>query len=346
MELSRREFLQQPDSSRGLIVSVVVPVFNEGDGLPTFFDRTSAALKALPDIDYEIVFVDDGSVDRSAAIIKDFAARDSRVRFVKLSRNFGHQIAISAGIDHARGDCVVTIDADLQDPPEVIQELVAKWRDGFDIVYAVRRTRAGERALKLVTASAFYRLLNRMTNVEIPVDTGDFRLVSRRVADLIRGMREKDRFLRGLVSWLGFRHASVHYDRDRRFAGETKFPYKKMLRFAFDGITSFSTAPLKLATWLGYSASFLAFFYLASVLIQKFLGHTVQGWSSIMVAVLFLGGVQLICVGILGEYLGRVFNEIKPRPLYVVDEVVGNDSGATQAWADTRSDAPELERVR
>ena len=329
------------------MVSVVVPVLNEGDVLPAFYERTTAALKSLVDIDYEIVFVDDGSVDRSAAIIKDFVARDSRVRFVKLSRNFGHQIAISAGIDHARGDCVVTIDADLQDPPEVIHELVAKWREGYDIVYAVRRSRAGERALKLVTASAFYRLLNRLTNVKIPLDTGDFRLVSRRVADLIRGMKEKDRFLRGLVSWLGFAHASVLYDRDRRFAGATKFPYKKMLQFAFDGITSFSTAPLKLATWLGYSASLLAFIYLVSVLVQKFVGGTVQGWSSIMVAVLFLGGVQLICVGILGEYLGRVFNEIKPRPLYVVDEVVGaNAASAAQAWSDTRSDAPELERVR
>lgn len=331
-----------------MLLSIVVPVLNESEVLPAFYSRTAAALDALPGAEGEIVFVDDGSTDRSREIITEFAERDPRVRYVFLSRNFGHQVAISAGIDHAHGDCVVTLDADLQDPPELIAEMFAKWCEGYDIVYAVRRTRAGERALKRATASAFYRLLNRMTKVEIPLDTGDFRLVSRRVADHIRSMREKDRYLRGLVSWLGFRHASVLYDRDRRYAGTTKFPYSKMIQFAFDGITSFSTAPLKLATWLGYAASLLAFVYLISVFVQKLLGHTVQGWATIMVALLFLGGVQLISLGILGQYLGRVFNEIKPRPLYVVANVSSRpvDTGSDGSPQAPSGERLELTRVR
>lgn len=305
------------------LVSVVVPVFNESAVISAFFERASRALRELPDADYELVFVDDGSTDDSYAQLAALAASDPRVRVVKFSRNFGHQIAITAGLDHASGDAVVVIDADLQDPPEVIARMVEQWRAGFDVVYGVRADRAGESAMKLMTAKAFYRLLNRITKISIPVDVGDFRLISRRVADHLRQLREKDRFVRGLVSWLGFRQTGVGYNRESRFAGETKYPYSKMLKFAFDGVTSFSTVPLKLASWLGYAASFLAFLYLLSVFVQKLRGITVPGFATIMVAMMFLGGVQLICLGIIGEYLGRVFNECKPRPVYVVEDAIG-----------------------
>jgi polyisoprenyl-phosphate glycosyltransferase len=311
-------------------ISVVVPVFNETAGIRAFHERASKALDALPGGSWELVYVDDGSADDSFAQLAGFAADDARVRVVKLSRNFGHQIAITAGLDRAQGDCAVVIDADLQDPPEVIARMVEKWREGFDVVYGVRRKRRGEGALKLLTASAFYRLLDRITGIRIPLDVGDFRLMSRRALNELNQLREKDRFVRGLVSWIGFPQAGVEYDRDERFAGETKYPYRKMFKFALDGITSFSTAPLKLATWLGYATSLLAFLYLASVLVQRAMGATVQGWATIMVALLFLGGVQLICLGIMGEYLGRVFNEIKPRPVYVVERVLGGEaSGGT-----------------
>jgi len=304
------------------LVSLIVPVFNETEVLPEFFRRATDALSSIPDADYELVFVEDGSHDGSYAMLQGFAEGDARVRVLKFSRNFGHQIAITAGIDHARGDSVVVIDADLQDPPEVVPELVAKWREGFDVVYAVRALRAGEGRMKLWTASLFYRILARLTKIEIPVDVGDFRLMSRRAVEQFKQLREKDRFVRGLVSWLGFKQAGVTYERAERFAGATKYPYSKMLKFALDGITSFSTVPLRLATWLGYAASIFAFVYLASVFVQKLAGVTVEGWATIMVAMLFLGGVQLICLGILGEYIGRIFNEIKPRPIYIVEEVV------------------------
>jgi dolichol-phosphate mannosyltransferase len=309
-----------------LLLSVVVPVYNESLVLAAFYDRATRALEQLPGVDFELIFVDDGSADDSFSQLSMLAAQDPRVRIVKFSRNFGHQIAITAGLDHATGDCIVFIDADLQDPPEVIAQMLDKWREGFEVVYGVRAERAGEGRLKLLTAKVFYRLLKAITRVEIPVDVGDFRLIGRRAANQLRSLREKDRFVRGLVSWIGFRQTGVVYDRDKRFAGETKYPYRKMLKFALDGITSFSTLPLKLATWLGYASSALAFLYLASVFVQKLLGNTVQGWATIMVALLFLGGVQLIALGIIGEYLGRLFNESKPRPMYVVEELVGLDS--------------------
>jgi dolichol-phosphate mannosyltransferase len=269
--------------------------------------------------------VDDGSRDATYPVLQQLALADTRLRVLKLSRNFGHQTAITAGIDVARGDAIVIIDADLQDPPEVIPEMIARWREGFDVVYGVRAKRSGETMMKLVTASMFYRLLDRMTSVSIPVDAGDFRLLTRRAADQLRAMREKDRFVRGLISWIGFRQTGVVYHREARFAGETKYPFRKMLKFAVDGLTSFSTVPLKLATWMGYLASAFAFLYLASVFVQKALGRTVQGWATIMVAVLFMGGVQLICLGIMGEYLGRIFTEIKRRPLYVIEEFINGD---------------------
>lgn len=227
------------------------------------------------------------------------------------------------------------IDADLQDLPEVISEMVDQWRAGYDIVYGVRADRAGESALKLLTASLFYRLLNAITKINIPVDVGDFRLISRRAADELRQLREKDRFVRGLVSWIGFRQTGVSYRREKRYAGETKYPYPKMIKFALDGVTSFSTMPLRIAMWMGYASSVLAFLYLVSVLVQRLLGYTVRGWATIMVALLFLGGVQLICLGIIGEYVGRIFNESKARPLYVIDHVVEAAAERTPALSAT-----------
>jgi dolichol-phosphate mannosyltransferase len=305
------------------LLSLVVPVYNESDTIGVFYERATKALAAIPGLSYEVLFVDDGSRDDSYAQLLKLAQRDSHLRIIKFSRNFGHQIAITAGIDRASGDGVAVIDADLQDPPEVIASMVDRWREGYDVVYGVRAGRTGEGRMKLLTAALFYRLLNRITKIEVPVDVGDFRLMSRRVVDQLKQMREKDRFVRGLVSWIGFRQTGVPYQRDRRYAGETKYPFGKMVKFAFDGITSFSTVPLKLATWLGYVASGLAFLYMLSVFVQKALGMTVQGWATVMVAMLFLGGVQLISLGIIGEYLGRVFTELKPRPMYIVEEEVG-----------------------
>jgi dolichol-phosphate mannosyltransferase len=290
-------------------------------------------MAALDSIAYELIFVDDGSTDGSYDKLVAIANANADVKIIKFSRNFGHQIAITAGIELAKGDAVVVIDADLQDPPELIKVFVAKWQEGFDVVYGVRDKRDGESRLKLLTAAAFYRLLQRIIKLDIPVDVGDFRLMSRRVVEYFTQLKEKDRFVRGLVSWIGFKQTGVHYARDKRFAGETKFPYRKMIKFALDGITSFSDIPLKLATWLGYFTSFLALLYLLSVFVQKALGDTVQGWATIMVAVLFLGGVQLISLGIIGEYIGRIFNEVKQRPLYVVDEIYPVTQNAPQSSA-------------
>lgn len=317
------------------LLSVVVPVFNESQVIGAFYARATTALSAIPGFDYEIIFVNDGSRDDSQEQLNELVARDSHVRVIKFSRNFGHQIAISAGIDHALGDCVAVIDADLQDPPEVIRDMTEKWKEGFDVVYGVRKKRKGESRMKLITAALYYRLLKNMVKIDIPVDVGDFRLMSRRATDELKKLREKDRFVRGLVSWIGFKQTGVEYERDSRFAGETKYPYRKMLKFALDGVTSFSTLPLKLATWLGYIASLFAFAYLAYVFGQRAFGYTVQGWATTMVGMLFLGGVQLICLGIIGEYLGRIFNEIKPRPMYVVEERTGRGFVTTPALEGT-----------
>lgn len=305
------------------VLSVVAPVYNEVTILDRFHERTTAALESIPGLDYEIVLVDDGSSDGSWQRMLELSARDPKVVLARLARNFGHQIAITAGVDIASGDAVVIIDADLQDPPEVIARMVERWREGYDVVYGVRSSRTGETRTKLWTAQLFYRVLRRFTSIEIPVDVGDFRLLSRRAADQLRQLREKDRFVRGLVSWMGFRQIGVEYDRDQRAAGETKYPWGKMVKFAADGITSFSTVPLRLASWMGYLASAFAFIYMGSVFVQKWMGYTVEGWATIMVAMLFVGGVQLICLGIIGEYIGRIFNEVKPRPIYVLEEVSG-----------------------
>ena len=319
-----------PDRSGMHRISVVVPVFNEEEIIDLFYERAKSVLGGMHELSWEIVFVDDGSSDGSYTKLSALASRDPNVKVLKFSRNFGHQIAITAGVDEARGDCVVVIDSDLQDPPEVIPSMVEQWRQGYDVVYGVRSEREGETAMKLMTASMFYRLLGRLTNVQIPANVGDFRLMSRRVVDQLKLLREKDRFVRGLVSWVGFNQTGVTYHREARQAGVTKYPLRKMIKFAFDGITSFSTAPLKLATWTGYLAALAAVLYLISVFVQRALGITVEGWATIMVAMLFLGSVQLICLGILGEYLGRIFNEVMPRPMYVVQERIGLDEPRRQ----------------
>jgi dolichol-phosphate mannosyltransferase len=319
-EKTNRRVPASPVGGRELL-TVVVPVFNEGETIDVFYTRMKKVVDSLSPMSYELIFVDDGSRDDSFAKLTSLADHDTRVRVVKLSRNFGHQNAVTAGVDTARGDAVVIIDADLQDPPEVIPSMIRKWREGYDVVYGVRENREGEKWMKLYTAALFYRIMKRVTRIEIPVDVGDFRLMSRRVVDKFKQIRERDRFIRGLVSWVGFRQAGVLYNREKRYAGETKYPIGKMIKFSLDGITSFSHAPLKIATWLGYGVSLIALLYTMIIIVEKFMGMTVPGFASIMAGMLFLGGVQLICLGIMGEYIGRIFNETKGRPIYVLEEI-------------------------
>jgi len=269
--------------------------------------------------------VDDGSTDGSTQMIRDLAEKDARVKPVIFSRNFGHQIAVTAGLDYSQGDAVVIIDADLQDPPEVILDLIAKWREGFQVVYAVRTEREGETWFKRTTASAFYRLIFRITDIKIPLDTGDFRLMDRKVVDALKQMGERHRFLRGMSSWVGFRQVGVPYKRAARFSGETKYPFRKMVNLALNAITSFSYFPLQLAMYVGFIAAGLAIVAIPFVLVARFAGHSAfLGQASTLMAVLFLGGVQLICIGILGEYIGRIYDEVKGRPLYIVSEAPGD----------------------
>jgi polyisoprenyl-phosphate glycosyltransferase len=303
-------------------LSVVVPVFNEEESLSELHTRLEAALAGKVAC-YEIVFVDDGSRDGSWAQICALSERDTRVRGVRFSRNFGHQMAFTAGLDHAHGQAIVIMDADLQDPPEVIPELVARWREGYEVVYAQRAKREGETVFKLITAAGFYRVLRTLTNVNIPIDTGDFRLMDRKAVDAYRRIREHHRLTRGLVSWLGFRQVGVSYLRAPRFAGETKYPLKKMLRLASDGITSFSYLPLQLATWAGVLTVLVALASIAVSVGSRLLGYywTPEAiWVSLLAG---LGGIQLLGLGLIGEYLGRVYDEVRGRPLYLVDETVG-----------------------
>jgi glycosyltransferase involved in cell wall biosynthesis len=304
--------------------SIVVPVYNEEAVVERFIDRSLAVLDRLPD--GELIAVDDGSRDRSYEILTELRRRDPRLKLVKLSRNFGHQIAITAGIDQASGDTVTVIDADLQDPPELILDMVEEWRNGADVVFAIRRSRKGESAFKVGTAHVFYRVLGTMAEVDVPPDSGDFRLMSRAAADALRSMRERNRYVRGMVGWVGMQQAIVEYDRDPRAAGETKYPLRKMVRLALDGIMSFSTRPLRWAVWLGALASTIGFALGLYALVARLAGRQlVPGWSSLIVTVLFLGGVQLVMLGVLGEYLGRVYDEVRQRPLYLIDKTTGPD---------------------
>jgi polyisoprenyl-phosphate glycosyltransferase len=314
--------------SSSFILSVVVPCYNEEPVIRETHRRLAATLsEQLPaGARFEIVYVDDGSRDQTPEILRELADGDARVRVIRLSRNFGHQIAFTAGLEHSRGDAVVVIDADLQDPPEVIPEMVAAWREGADVAYGERTERVGETHFKLWTAKLFYRLINRISKVQIPLDTGDFRLMDRRVVDALLSMPERDRFIRGMVAWVGYKQVPVKYARAARFAGTSKYPLFKMLRFAMDGVLSFSFAPLRLAVWTGFAAIGVAFGGIVYALILRFFfdeSHWVRGWTSLFVATLFLGGVQLLSLGIIGEYIGRIYGEVKNRPLYFVRERLG-----------------------
>jgi len=323
----------RPDSSRSVAhptVSVVAPVFNEEASLPELYHRVRDVLDGAGEA-WELVLVNDGSRDRSPEIMRELHARDARVKVVDFARNFGHQVAITAGTDYARGDAVVVMDADLQDPPEVILDLLAKWREGYEVVYAVRAKRQGETWFKEFTAKLFYRIIYRITDIDIPMDTGDFRLMDRKVVEALRGVREKHRFMRGLSVWVGFRQTGVKYVRAARYAGETKYPLKKMLRFALDGITSFSYLPLQIATYLGFFIAGVAIVGIIATIILRLSGsHAFYGQATTLVSVLFLGGVQLISLGIIGEYLGRIYDEVKGRPLYIVRETLGLEDAVSQ----------------
>lgn len=307
-------------------LSIVVPLYNEEGNVSPLIERIAGIAERLPGIRrYEIVLVNDGSRDRTLEKIREEMQRRRDVVLVNLSRNFGHQIAATAGLDIAQGQAVVLMDGDLQDPPELIEQFLERYRAGYDVVYAVRRTRKGESPFKLFTASLFYRTIKRLTNVSIPVDTGDFRLMSRRVVDSLKRSRERHRFLRGMVSWIGFNQTGVEYDRDERLSGVTKYPLSKMLKFAIDGITSFSDVPLRFASYLGFTVSTLAFVYAVIIILFKAFHfgtpEYARGWASTMVVILFLGGVQLIGIGILGEYIGRITDEVKARPLYLISDI-------------------------
>ena len=305
-------------------LSIVVPCFNEEQVVHETHRRLLAALEAVPGLEFELVYVDDGSRDATLDLLREIQRTDSRARIIALSRNFGHQIAVTAGLRGASGDAVVVIDADLQDPPEIIPEMLDRWQRGVDVAYGVRTEREGETAFKRLTASVFYRLIRRLADVSIPLDSGDFRLMDRKVVDAFLAMPERDRYVRGMVAWVGFRQEPVPYRRATRAAGETKYPFKKMLRFAVDGILSFSLAPLRLATWLGFLVSALALLGIVyAFAIRLFSEHWVAGWALLFISVLFLGGVQLVLIGVLGEYLGRIYGEVKRRPLYLVKERLG-----------------------
>jgi dolichol-phosphate mannosyltransferase len=310
-----------------MLLSVVVPCYNEEAALRTTHPRLVAALDGVAAERYEIVYVDDGSRDRTLDVLRELQAGDQRVRVLSFSRNFGHQVAVSAGLEHASGDAVVLIDADLQDPPEVIADFVARWSEGYQVDYVVRAEREGETRFKLWTARQFYRLINRVSDVPIPLDTGDFRLIDRAVVDVLLAMPERDRFVRGMVSWAGFRQVAVPYRRAARVAGESKYPLVKMIRFALDAITSFSGVPLRLATWMGCAAAFVALCGIVYALVLRlFTREWVTGWTALFIAILFMGGVQLLSLGVIGEYVSRIYSESKRRPLYVVQERLGFDA--------------------
>jgi dolichol-phosphate mannosyltransferase len=300
-------------------LSIVAPVYDEEILLPEFYLRMVAAIEPL-NVPFEIILVNDGSHDNSGQIMDQLHAQDPRVKVVHFSRNFGHQIAITAGTDHATGKCVAVIDSDLQDPPEVIPEMYKQWLAGYQVIYGVRSEREGETAFKRFTASLFYRLIRRITNINLPLDTGDFRLMDARVVAAMKSMREHHRFMRGLSVWVGFKQTGVSYRRDARKAGVTKYPLRKMLRFALDAITSFSYLPLQLATYSGFVIAGFSVIAIIIAIILRITGSAIAGQATTLVSVLFLGGIQLIFLGIMGEYLGRIYDEVKRRPLYIVAE--------------------------
>ena len=307
------------------IFTIIAPVYNEIDCLDTLYQRICEVMEQTGEL-WELILVDDGSTDGSTEKIRQLEENDKRIRKVIFARNFGHQIAVTAGLDYSRGDAVIIIDADLQDPPELILQMIEKWREGYQVVYAQRSEREGETWFKRVTASIFYRTIYRITDVNIPLDTGDFRLLDRKVVDVMNSMRERHRFLRGMSAWVGFKSIGVPYKRAARYAGSTKYPFKKMLKLALTAVTSFSYVPLQIAMWLGFISAGISIIAIPVVIILRLIGSQFFfGQATTLIAVLFLGGVQLVSLGILGEYVGRIYDEVKGRPLYIVSEASNND---------------------
>jgi polyisoprenyl-phosphate glycosyltransferase len=307
-------------------LSIIVPIYNEEKVILAFYARVKSVLgKSEPDLSHEIIFVDDGSNDGSLALLKDLRRSDASVKILSFSRNFGHQFAITAGLDRAQGDVVAVIDGDLQDPPEVIPAMLEKWREGYEVVYGIRKKRKGENAVKVLTAKLFYRVIKSMSDTELPLDSGDFRLLDRSIVEALKSMREENRYIRGLISWVGYRQYGLLYERDMRYAGKTKYTFKKMIKFALDGILSFSDKPLKISAYLGFIFTIIAFLMGIRIIIDKirYPQTLISGWSSLILAVLFMGGLQLISLGILGLYIGRQYREVKTRPLYIVAEEIG-----------------------
>ena len=305
------------------VYSVVIPAYNEQEVITETYNRLTGVLTGMGE-SYELLFVNDGSKDRTAQIIAGFCEEDPSVRLVNFTRNFGHMAAISAGMEHALGQAIFVIDADLQDPPEVFPDMVVKWKEGYHVVYGKRIKRKGESLFKKLSARIFYRFLRHMTSVDLPSDTGEFRLIDRKVCDAVNKLPEKSRYIRGLVSWVGFRQVPVEYVREERFAGVTKYPLRKMITFAMDAITSFSYKPLKLGTMLGFSISMLSFLYILYVIYRFFTGQTITGWASTIAIILFTQGIVLMILGLMGEYIGRIYTELQNRPTYIIQEIIEN----------------------
>lgn len=303
-----------------MLLSVLIPVYNEENNLNPLYRRIKSTVEKL-DLDHELLFVNDGSKDGSIEIIKQLQNADPSVKYIDFSRNFGQQIALSAAIDHCKGDAAVIIDADLQDPPELIEDLVAEWRRGYQVVSARRLKREGETVFKTFTAKLFYRIMKRMTNIEIPLDTGDFRLIDRKIINVLKDMPEPNKFLRGQIAWVGYNQTQVTYERSERVGGESGYTFRKMLNFALDGITAFSDTPLKIVSMFGLLASVFAFIMIIYALVANLILHeTVRGWTSLMIAVLFIGGIQMVAIGVIGEYLSRINDSVRDRPLYVISD--------------------------
>jgi dolichol-phosphate mannosyltransferase len=317
--------MQKKEVRRIKLLSIVIPCFNEEEVIETSFLKIKQTIKKM-DIRVEYIFIDDGSTDNTRNILKKLSLINNEIKIICFSRNFGHQIAVSAGIEKSKGNALVLIDADLQDPPELIQSMIFEWKAGYDVVYGIRTARKSESYFKKTSSKLFYRVLNYLSDISIPNDSGDFRLIDLKVINAIKNMPEHDRFIRGMISWVGFKQKGIYFERDARFAGETKYPLVKMISFALTGIISFSTKPLKLATLIGFILSILAILGIIYVIFLRFFTDSwVNGWSAIMVSILLIGGIQLICLGLLGEYISRIFNEVKKRPLYVIDEFIDND---------------------
>lgn len=334
--------MNQTESHLRPTFSLVIPVWNEEEVIPVLYERLVQVMESTGE-SWEVIFVNDGSTDRSLELLLELHERDPRIKVLNFSRNFGHQIAITAGFDYADGDAVIVMDADLQDPPEVLVRMIERWREGYDVVYAVRIKREGESKFKLWTAAAFYRLIHSIADVDIPLDAGDFRLMDRRVVLAMRRLREKSRFMRGLSSWVGFKQIAVEYERAPRYAGETKYPLRKMVRLAFNAITSFSHVPLQLATYTGFVFAGISGIGIIIAIFMRLLGNAqLLGQATTLVSVLFLGGVQLIFLGIIGEYLGRIYDEVKNRPLYIIADAYGFDPPAQPLFHTNRRAHPTL----